>query len=87
MLSALTDHCIRRPLTAWVLMVALSLLGWLALTRIGLSQFPDVDKSEITVTAELPGAPPASMERDICELLEEVLVQAEGVAGIRSTVR
>ncbi len=87
MLAALTDHCIKRPLTAWVLMVAMTLIGGLALSRIGLSQFPDVDKPEISVTAELPGSSPASMERDICELLEEVLVQAEGVASMESSVR
>jgi hydrophobe/amphiphile efflux-1 (HAE1) family protein len=85
-LAALTDRCIRRPLTAWVLMVAVSLVGLLTLHRIGLSQFPDVDKPQISVIAELPGAPPKSMERDVCELLEEVLVQAEGVASIDSNV-
>jgi hydrophobe/amphiphile efflux-1 (HAE1) family protein len=85
-LGALTDRCIRRPLTAWVLMVGASLVGLLALHRIGLSQFPDVDKAQISVIAELPGAPPKSMERDICELLEEVLVQAEGVSEIQSSV-
>ena len=58
MLAQLTEHCVRRPLTAWVLMVAVCLVGVMALSRIGLSQYPDVDKPEITIIAELPGAIP-----------------------------
>lgn len=87
MLADLTAHCIRRPLTAWVIMVAVSLVGGLALSRIGLSQYPDVDRLEVTVTAELPGASAESMERDVCEPIEDALAQAEGIAGLESSIR
>jgi hydrophobe/amphiphile efflux-1 (HAE1) family protein len=87
MLAALTERCIRRPLTAWVLMLAVSLIGGLALSRIGLSQYPDVDRLEVSVTAELPGASTEAMERDVCEPIEDALAQAEGVAGLEASVR
>ena len=87
MLERLTEHCIARPLTAWVIMVAMSLVGGLALAGIGISQYPDVDRLEISVQAELPGAPPDAMERDVCEPIEEALAQSEGIVGLDSAVR
>jgi hydrophobe/amphiphile efflux-1 (HAE1) family protein len=86
MLAALTRHCVRRPLTAWILLSGVTLLGCLALARIGVSHFPDVDRASINVFASLPGVAPKTMERDVAELLEETLVQAEGVEGIVATV-
>jgi multidrug efflux pump subunit AcrB len=47
MLERLTEHCIARPLTAWVIMIAMSLVGGLAVAGIGISQYPDVDRLEI----------------------------------------
>ncbi len=68
-------------------MLAMALLGGLALTRIGLSHFPDVDRPVIMVYAQWPGAAPQAIEHDVCEIIEESLVQAEGVASIESMVR
>ena len=87
MLERLTEHCIARPLTAWVIMIAMSLVGGLAVAGIGISQYPDVDRLEISVSAELPGAPPDAMERDVCEPIEEALAQSEGIVGLDSAVR
>jgi len=85
-LASLTRHCVRRPLTAWILLSGVSLLGCLALAHIGVSHLPDVDRASVNVLASLPGAAPEIMEHDVAELLEEALVQAEGVAGIATTV-
>jgi len=38
-----TEVCIRRPVLAWMLMAATIVFGGVALSRIGISQFPDVD--------------------------------------------
>jgi hydrophobe/amphiphile efflux-1 (HAE1) family protein len=83
----LTDACIRRPVMAWVLMGAVLILGLLAATRIGISQFPDVDIPIVNVDVTWEGAAPAVVENDVVEVLEEALSQVEGIKALRSTAR
>ncbi|MDI9631701.1 MAG: efflux RND transporter permease subunit [Acidobacteriota bacterium] len=83
----LTDVCIERPVFAWMLMAATILFGVVAFTRIGISQFPDVDFPTINVSVAWEGAAPEVIENDIVEVLEEALVQVEGVRNINSVSR
>ena len=43
----ITDLCLRRPVFAWMLMLGTMLFGLLAITRIGVSQFPDVNNPTV----------------------------------------
>ncbi len=83
----LTETCVRKPVLAWMLMAATIVFGIVAGTRIGISQFPDVDFPTITVSVSWPGAAPEVVENDIVELLEESLMQVEGIRTITSTSR
>jgi len=83
----LTEICIRKPVLAWMLMAATIVFGVVAASRIGISQFPDVDFPTITVSVTREGAAPEVMENDVVEPLEEALVQVEGVKSITSTSR
>ena len=44
---SITDVCIRRPVLAWMLMAGTVVFGLVALQRIGVSQYPDVDYPNI----------------------------------------
>jgi hydrophobe/amphiphile efflux-1 (HAE1) family protein len=83
----LTDACIEKPVFAWMLMAATVVFGGVAATRIGISQFPDVDFPTISVSATWEGAAPEIVENDVVEILEEALVQVEGVKSITSSSR
>ncbi|MEZ4295271.1 MAG: efflux RND transporter permease subunit [Polyangiaceae bacterium] len=83
----LTEICIRKPVLAWMLMAATIVFGVVAASRIGISQFPDVDFPTISVSVSRDGAAPEVMENDVVEILEEALVQVEGVKSITSTSR
>jgi len=83
----LTEVCVRKPVLAWMLMAATIVFGVVAGTRIGISQFPDVDFPTITVSVSWAGAAPEVIENDIVELLEESLMQVEGIRTITSTSR
>jgi hydrophobe/amphiphile efflux-1 (HAE1) family protein len=83
----LTDVCIRRPVLAWMLIAATVLFGIVAARRIGISQFPDVDFPTITASVSWEGAAPEVVESEIVEILEEALVQVEGVRSITSSSR
>ena len=39
----ITETCIKNPVFAWMLMAAAVVFGGVAASRIGISQFPDVD--------------------------------------------
>jgi hydrophobe/amphiphile efflux-1 (HAE1) family protein len=83
----LTDVSIRNPVLAWMLMACTVLFGVIALTRVGVSQYPDVDNPTITVQLSWPGAAPESVERQIIEPLEQALSQVEGVQSLASQAR
>src|ERR1700749_399536 len=82
-----TDVCIRRPVLAWMLMAATILFGIVSATRIGVSQMPDVDSPNVTVSLSWPGAAPEEVEHGIIEPLEQALAQVEGVQQIQATAR
>jgi hydrophobe/amphiphile efflux-1 (HAE1) family protein len=70
-----------------MLMLATVVFGGVAATRIGISQFPDVDFPTISVSATWEGAAPEVIEHDVVEPLEEALMQVEGVRNITSSSR
>ncbi len=83
----LTEVCVKKPVLAWMLMAATVVFGLVAATRIGISQFPDVDFPTISVSVVWEGAAPEVIENDIVETLEEALVQVEGLRTITSSSR
>ncbi|MEN6310848.1 MAG: efflux RND transporter permease subunit, partial [Acidobacteriota bacterium] len=83
----ITEACVKNPVLAWMLMAATILFGVVAGSRIGISQFPDVDFPTISVSVSWPGAAPEVVENDIVEVLEGALVQIEGLRTITSSSR
>ncbi len=83
----ITEVCVRRPVFAWMIMGATIVFGLVALSRIGISQFPDVDFPTISVSVAWEGAAPEVVENDVVEVLEEALAQVEGIKNISSTAR
>jgi hydrophobe/amphiphile efflux-1 (HAE1) family protein len=83
----LTEACIEKPVFAWMLMAATVVFGGVAASRIGISQFPDVDFPTISVGVTWEGAAPEVVENDVVEILEEALIQVEGVRSITSSSR
>ena len=83
----ITEVCVKKPVLAWMMMAATIVFGIVAGTRIGISQFPDVDFPTISVNVSWPGAAPEVVENDIVETLEEALVQVEGIKTISSSSR
>jgi len=80
----ITDLCLKRPVFAWMLMCGTILFGIISVTRIGVSQFPDVNNPTVSVSASWPGASPADVETGIVNPLEDVLAQVTGVQEITS---
>jgi hydrophobe/amphiphile efflux-1 (HAE1) family protein len=83
----ITEACVKKPVLAWMLMAATVVFGVVAASRIGISQFPDVDFPNISVSVTWEGAAPEVVENDVVEPLEEALVQVEGIRTISSFSR
>ena len=81
----ITDVCLKKPVFAWMIMAATILFGLVAATRIGVSQFPDVDYPTITVSITWPGAAPEDVETGIVNPIEEAMAQVEGVQSMTSS--
>ncbi|CAG0963391.1 partial Multidrug resistance protein MdtB, partial [Planctomycetaceae bacterium] len=83
----ITEICIKKPVFAWMIMASTVLFGLVAASRIGISQFPDVDFPTITVSVNWEGASPEVMEQDVVEVIEEAVTQVQGIKSINSTSR
>lgn len=78
---------IQNPVFAWMLMLALILLGAISYKRLGISENPDIDFPVINLAFTLEGASPEIMESDIVDYVEEALIPIEGLIEIRSSSR
>ncbi len=83
----LIDLSIRRPVFAWVLMFSLIVFGGICLSRMGISQLPDVDFPIISVSVVYEGAAPEVVEADLIDPIEERLLAIEGIKEMRASAR
>lgn len=83
----ITDVSIKNPVFAWMMMASTILFGIIAVSRIGISQYPDVDYPTVSVSVSWPGAAPSAVERELLEPLEQALAQVEGVQQVAATAR
>ncbi len=76
---------VRRPVFASVIILALTVIGAFAFTRLGLDRFPKVDFPTIVVLTRLPGAAPEEVETEISDKIEEAVNTISGIDELRST--
>lgn len=83
-MQALADTCIRRPVFALMLVMALVVVGATSYTRLGVDRLPSVDLPTVRINTTLPGASPAEVESQIARPIEEVVNTVEGISELRS---
>ncbi len=81
----LSDFSIKNPVFAWMLMAAMILFGYLAFSRMGISEMPDIDYPVVSVHLRYEGAAPEVMEVDVVDVIEESLLTLEGIKSMSST--
>jgi HAE1 family hydrophobic/amphiphilic exporter-1 len=80
----LADVCIRRPVFAAMLIMALVVIGGAAYVQLGVDRFPAVDIPQVRVRTLLPGSAPEEMETEVAQRLEEAVNTVEGLDELRS---
>ena len=83
-MQKLADVCIRRPVFALMLILALVVVGATGYFRLGVDRLPSVDLPTLRVTANLPGASPAEVEAQVSRPIEEVVNTVAGITELRS---
>ena len=86
-IASLADLSIRRPVFAWMLMAALIIFGAIGLSRLGVSEQPDVDFPVLTINATWSGAAPEVMETEIVNKIEEEVISTQGVRDVTSQIQ
>jgi HAE1 family hydrophobic/amphiphilic exporter-1 len=86
-IASLADLSIRRPVFAWMLMAALIIFGAIGLSRLGVSEQPDIDFPVLTINATWGGSAPEVMETEIVDRIEEQVLSTEGIRTVTSQIQ
>ncbi len=83
-MQKLAEICIRRPVFATMIIMALVVVGSASYFRLGVDRFPSVDLPTVSVRAELPGASIEEMETQVAQKIEEAVNTVQGISELRS---
>src|SRR5687768_2175857 len=83
-MQKLAEICIRRPIFAAMLILALVVVGAASYFRLGVDRLPAVDLPTVSVRTILPGASPEETETEVSEIIEEAVNTVEGIDELRS---
>jgi hydrophobe/amphiphile efflux-1 (HAE1) family protein len=76
--------CVKRPVFAAVLMLAIAVIGTAGYFKLGLDWFPKVDFPVIVVSTHLDGAAPEEVETELTQKIEEAVNTISGIDELRS---
>ncbi|HEX8181653.1 MAG TPA: efflux RND transporter permease subunit, partial [Pyrinomonadaceae bacterium] len=83
-MQKLAEICIRRPVFAVMIIMALVVVGTSSYMNLGVDRFPSVDLPTISIRTNLPGASTEEIESVISQRIEEVVNTVEGIEQLRS---
>lgn len=84
---SLADISIKNPVFAWMLMLFLIVFGVICFMRLGVSQMPDVDFPNVSISVTYEGASPEVMESDVVDVIEDAVMSVQGIREVSSTAR
>jgi len=83
-MQKLAQICIRRPVFATMLILALVVMGLNAYRVLGVDLFPKIEFPTVTITTTLRGAAPEEVETQVTRRIEEAVNTASGIDEMRS---
>src|SRR5215216_1286046 len=84
-MQKLAEICVRRPVFATVLILALTVVGIFSFFSLGVDLFPKVDFPVVTITVVNPGASPQEVETEVTDKVEAAVNTISGIDELRST--
>ncbi|MFG6461240.1 efflux RND transporter permease subunit [Roseateles sp. DXS20W] len=83
----LSNFSISKPVATVVMVIGLVLVGLLALSKLKVNQFPEVEPPVLVINIPYPGASPETVEREVVNRIEKALQSISGVDRSNSTSR
>lgn len=83
-MQKLAEICIKRPVFAAMIILALVVVGAASFFRLGIDRFPSVDLPTVAVRTSLPGASPEEIESEVTRPIEEIVNTVDGIDQLRS---
>jgi HAE1 family hydrophobic/amphiphilic exporter-1 len=83
-MQKLAELCVKRPVFASVLILALVVIGGFSYFKLGVDRFPNVEFPFVIVTTVLPGAAPEEIETEITDKIEESVNTISGIDELTS---
>src|SRR4051794_11889681 len=83
-MQKLAEICIRRPVFASMIILAMVVVGATAYFRLGVDRLPQVDLPIVTISTTLRGATPEEIESEVTQQIEEAVNTVEGIQELRS---
>ncbi len=83
-MQKLAEVCIRRPVFAAMLILALVVVGTTSYVRLGVDRFPSVDLPTVSIRTQLPGASAEEVETEISKRIEEAVNTVAGIDELKS---
>nr|WP_256439120.1 efflux RND transporter permease subunit [Rubellimicrobium arenae] len=83
----MTRISVAQPVFATMVMLAITIFGFVSYQRLAIDQLPNVDVPVVAIVVSFPGASPEAVEEEIVDPLEEQMATIAGIDEIRSTSR
>jgi len=83
----LPELCIRRPVLATVISLAIVLLGMISFERLSVREYPKIDPPVVSVRTVYKGASAQVMESQVTQPLEDSISGIEGIRTMKSVSR
>lgn len=81
----LAEICVRRPVFATVIILALTVVGFFSYSKLGVDRFPKVDFPTVSITLRQDGASPEEIETEVVDKVEEAVNTISGIDTLAST--
>lgn len=85
MLQAILKYSLKNRLIIILVVIAISIFGWLTVKNLEVDVFPDLTAPSVAILTECPGMAPEDVERQITFPIETTLNGARDVRRVRST--
>ncbi|MDH3894322.1 MAG: efflux RND transporter permease subunit, partial [Chromatiales bacterium] len=81
----ISDVSVRRPVFAMVVSLLLVIFGLMALDRLSVREYPDIDPPVVSIDTTYRGASAAVVETKITQVIEDRIAGLEGIRKLTST--
>ncbi|MDR0902063.1 MAG: efflux RND transporter permease subunit [Opitutaceae bacterium] len=76
---------IDRPVFAWVIAIFMMLAGLLAISRLAISQYPEIAPPTISISATYPGASAQTVQDSVAQIIEQQMNSIDNMRYMEST--